>query len=49
VTPGTIKVNVGTPMNILPHLSDDFSRSIEDFRKALEDRVKALFLELIRD
>jgi hypothetical protein len=48
VTPGTIKVNVGAPMNILPHLSADFSGSIEGFRKALEERVKALFLELIR-
>jgi len=48
VTPGTIKVNVGAPMNILPHLSDNFSESIEGFRKALEVQVKALFLELIR-
>lgn len=48
VTPGTIKVNVGAPMDILPHLSDDLSGSIEGFRKALEERVKALFLELIR-
>ncbi|OGD40239.1 MAG: hypothetical protein A2V45_02705 [Candidatus Aminicenantes bacterium RBG_19FT_COMBO_58_17] len=47
VTPGTIKVNVGAPMDILPHLSEDFSKSIEGFRKALEVRVKALFLELI--
>ena len=49
VTPGTIKVNVGAPMNILPHMSDNLSQSIEGFRKALEVRVKALFLELIRD
>lgn len=48
VTPGTIKVNVGGPMNILPYLSDDFGASIEAFRSALEERVKALFLELIR-
>lgn len=48
VTPGTIKINVGTPMNILPHLSDDFNESVERFRRALEERVKALFLELIR-
>jgi hypothetical protein len=48
VTPGTIKVNVGDPMNILPHLSADSDASIDSFRDALEARVKALFLELIR-
>jgi 1-acyl-sn-glycerol-3-phosphate acyltransferase len=48
VTPGTIKVSVGAPMNILPYMSDDFGESVEGFRKALEERVKALFLELIR-
>jgi 1-acyl-sn-glycerol-3-phosphate acyltransferase len=48
VTPGTIRLSVGAPMNILPHLSDDFDESVERFRKALEDRVKALFLDLIR-
>lgn len=48
VTPGTIKVSVGAPMNIIPYMSDDFDRSVEEFRKALEERVKALFLELIR-
>jgi hypothetical protein len=48
VTPGTIKVNVGAPLNILPHLSADADESIESFRAALETRVKALFLELIK-
>ncbi len=48
VTPGTIKVNVGAPMNILPHLSDDSDGSIAAFRDALEAQVKRLFLELIR-
>lgn len=48
VTPGTIKVNVGEPMNILPYVADNFGASVEAFRSALEARVKALFLELIR-
>jgi len=48
VTPGTIKVNVGGPMNIVPYMSDDFNESVEAFRTALEERVKALFLDLIR-
>ena len=48
VTPGTIKVNVGAPMNILPHMTDDLNQSVEAFRNALEARVKALFLEIIR-
>jgi len=43
VTPGTIKVNVGAPMNILPHLSAEADASIDSFRDALETRVKALF------
>jgi hypothetical protein len=48
VTPGTIKVNVGAPMDILPHMSDDLGESVEAFRQALEARVRALFLELIK-
>jgi 1-acyl-sn-glycerol-3-phosphate acyltransferase len=48
VTPGTIKVNVGAPMNILPYLSADSDASVDAFRDALEARVKELFLELIK-
>jgi len=48
VTPGTIRVNVGAPMNILPHLAAEPEACIDSFRDALEARVKALFLELIR-
>jgi 1-acyl-sn-glycerol-3-phosphate acyltransferase len=48
VTPGTIKVNVGGSMTIVPYLSSDPDASIDSFRDALEERVKALFLELIR-
>jgi 1-acyl-sn-glycerol-3-phosphate acyltransferase len=48
VTPGKIRVSVGTPMDILPYMSDDFDTSVEAFRHALEERVRGLFLELIR-
>jgi 1-acyl-sn-glycerol-3-phosphate acyltransferase len=47
VTPGTIKVSVGAPLDILPYMSDDFDDSVDRFRRALEERVKALFLGLI--
>jgi len=48
IVPATIGVNIGEPMFIQDYLKDDFSQTIENFRNALEDRVKALFLELIR-
>ncbi len=46
--PTRIRVNVGEPMFIQPYMSGDFGRSISAFRDALETRVKALFLELLR-
>ena len=48
MVPGTIGVNVGEPMFIADYLKDGFTESVEGFRNALEARVKALFLELIR-
>jgi 1-acyl-sn-glycerol-3-phosphate acyltransferase len=48
IVPGTIGVNIGAPMFIADYLSAGFAESVENFRNALEMRVKALFLELIR-
>jgi 1-acyl-sn-glycerol-3-phosphate acyltransferase len=48
IVPGRIGVNIGAPMFIADYLSAGFAESIENFRNALETRVKALFLELIR-
>jgi 1-acyl-sn-glycerol-3-phosphate acyltransferase len=46
--PGKIHVNVGEPMYIRDYLKSNFEDSIENFKNALEARVKTLFLELIR-
>ncbi|MEW5902222.1 MAG: hypothetical protein AB1715_12230 [Acidobacteriota bacterium] len=46
--PARIGVNVGEPMFIASYLSSDFRRSVEDFKNALEARVKSLFLELVQ-
>jgi len=48
IVPGTIGMNVGAPMFITDYLSSGFGETVESFRNALEARVKALFLELIR-
>jgi 1-acyl-sn-glycerol-3-phosphate acyltransferase len=46
--PGTVKVNVGEPMYIRDHIKDTTANTIEAFRDALENRVKSLFLDIIR-
>jgi len=46
--PARIIISVGEPMYITDYLGGGYSDSIENFRLALEARVKALFLELIR-
>lgn len=46
--PGRIRVNVGQPMYIADYLSDEVEKTVGWFRDALEARVKALFLELLR-
>lgn len=46
--PAKILVNVGEPMYIADHLGRGHDESIENFRGALERRVKALFLDLIK-
>ena len=47
--PARVRVNVSAPMRITDYLADDVSETIENFRAALESRVKTLFLELIRE
>jgi 1-acyl-sn-glycerol-3-phosphate acyltransferase len=46
--PARIKVNVGEPMFISDYVSESAEESIDNFRNALEVRVKRLFLDLIR-
>ncbi len=49
LVPGTIKVNVGEPMFIRDHIGTAANDVVERFRSALEARVKALFLALLKD
>lgn len=46
--PGKIRVNVGQPMYIADYLGNEVEETVGHFRDALEARVKALFLELLR-
>jgi 1-acyl-sn-glycerol-3-phosphate acyltransferase len=46
--PSRIRVRVGEPMFIRPYMSSDFGRTVEEFKIALESRVKSLFYELIK-
>jgi len=46
--PGTVKVNVGEPMFVKDHMKGAAAETIEAFRNALENRVKSLFLDIIR-
>ncbi len=49
LVPGTIKVNVGEPMYIRDQIGAAANEVVERFRRALEVRVQALFLELVKD
>jgi 1-acyl-sn-glycerol-3-phosphate acyltransferase len=49
LVPGTIKVNVGEPLFIRDHMGAAANDVVERFRSALEVKVKALFLELLKD
>jgi len=49
LVPGTIKLNVGEPMYVEPYADGPAGDVVERFRAALEARVKALFLELLKD
>jgi 1-acyl-sn-glycerol-3-phosphate acyltransferase len=48
IVPGSIGVNIGAPMFISDYLKAGLVESVENFRNALETRVKALFIDLIR-
>jgi hypothetical protein len=48
LVPGKVLVNVGRPMFIRDHIGHGITETVENFRSALEARVKALFFELIR-
>lgn len=45
--PGTIKINVGSPVYITECIKSDFSHSVECFRQLLEERVRKLLLEIV--
>lgn len=49
VTIAKIKVNVGEPMYVTDYLGKTFSETVQWFKEAMEDRVKSLFSELIRE
>ncbi|OGD23354.1 MAG: hypothetical protein A2Y69_09095 [Candidatus Aminicenantes bacterium RBG_13_59_9] len=46
--PGHIRVNVGPPMFIKDYLAEGALETVDRFRSALEARVKALFMDLIK-
>jgi 1-acyl-sn-glycerol-3-phosphate acyltransferase len=48
LVPGKVLVNVGSPMFIGDHIVQGVNETVENFRSALEARVKSLFFELIR-
>lgn len=45
--PAKVKINVGKPMYITDYLAEGFTESVDNFRYALEKRVKELFRETI--
>ena len=49
LVPGRIKLNVGEPMYVGEFAGDLAGDAVEKFRSALEVRVKALFLDLLKD
>jgi len=49
LVPATIRVSVGEPMYVGDFVRGSSNEVVERFRRALEARVKALFLDLIRD
>ena len=48
VTPSKVKVNVGKPMYIADYLETNFIDTIQQFRSAMEEKVKSLFYEILK-
>jgi 1-acyl-sn-glycerol-3-phosphate acyltransferase len=48
VVPNQIRINVGKPMYVTDYLGGEAEEIVERFRSALENRVKALFLDLVK-
>ena len=48
IIPGKIKVNIGEPMFVSDYMANSASATVEKFRSAMEQRVKELFIELVR-
>lgn len=48
ITPSKVKVNIGEPMYIADYLEKSFMDTIQKFRSAMEERVKALFYEILK-
>ena len=48
IVPGKIMINIGEPMYIVDYMTDEASKTILNFKDALEKRVKALFYDIIR-
>jgi len=47
LVPTTVKVKVGEPMTVIDYFKKDAAETIEFFRQALENRVKALLYDLV--
>jgi len=48
LVPAKIKVNIGQPMYITDYLGDGIDETVDRFREALENRVKMLLTEVLR-
>jgi len=48
ITPSKVKVNIGEPMYMADYLEKSFMDTIQKFRSAMEERVKALFYEILK-
>jgi 1-acyl-sn-glycerol-3-phosphate acyltransferase len=47
LTPGKIRVSIGKPMKVLDYIEDEYTRTVETFKRAMEAQVKSLLRELL--